>query len=815
MNRHLLTLIILSLLLVFVLAGCGDQATPVVIEPTPVLPTTTSAPVAIPPTEAPPEPIPTSEPKQPVPVALSMPELPLVDDFETGELPEGQDGTILVGFLTWSGGSDVSIQTVEVGEGDELALPDQVGSNTIVQLNTDISANGWAGFSHALNNETVDAWVPQDWSAYEGISMWLYGNNTGGRLFVDILDNRNPNPAGDDAERFTFNITDDFAGWQYIEIPFSEFFRKDIGNGAPNDGFTLTEVHGYAVGVFGSIAVGQQTNYVDQIKLYGDAGARPVEVKFSETSFSAKETGVATIRLELNKPADDVVSVRYYTIEGDATPGRDFILPGDTVEFEPGEMKQSFKIEIIDDAISEGNEQTLIVLTNPTGAALNPQARAVLTIRDNEPVDADLLLDFNHVPPFISDEGVTLSTIEVPVDSELALPDQLDAENILVVDSQVESSFSRLYAESQDWSEKTGLSFWFYGSNSGDTITMELLDNHTTATDDVLPENWQLIWSDEFDDPVGTMPDALIWQPEIGDGMLNGLTGWGNAELEYYTDSSENTSADGEGNLVITARKIDAESSNLLCWYGPCEYTSARLITRDRLELEYGRVEARIKLPSGQGLWSAFWLLGNNLDEVSWPQSGEIDILENIGREPATAYGTLHGPGYSGSEGIGAGYDLADGNLSDDFYVYAVEWSPDQIRWFIDDTNYFTATPESLPDGTEWVYNHPFFIILNLAVGGNWPGAPDETTTFPQTMQVDYLRVFGSPSTAERFEYRFTDDVEGWTKISIPFDSLKRSPCQPQGAPDDGLTLTDIWGYSFELPAGASFYLDKIRLESE
>jgi beta-glucanase (GH16 family) len=239
------------------------------------------------------------------------------------------------------------------------------------------------------------------------------------------------------------------------------------------------------------------------------------------------------------------------------------------------------------------------------------------------------------------------------------------------------------------------------------------------------------------------------------------------------------------------------------------------LITRHRAEFAFGRVEARIELPVGQGLWSAFWMLGTNLDKVGWPQSGEVDIVENIGREPATVHGTIHGPGYSGGSGVGTEYELPAEAGVDDFHTYAVEWTPDQIRWFVDDVNYFTATPDDIPAGADWVFNHPFLLILNLAVGGNWPGNPDESTTFPQTMLVDYVRVYGTPNASERFQASFIDDFAGWRKITLPFAEFSRSAIQPAGAPDDGFDLTEVWGYRFNAPENStgSFYMDQVKFE--
>ena len=156
---------------------------------------------------------------------------------------------------------------------------------------------------------------------------------------------------------------------------------------------------------------------------------------------------------------------------------------------------------------------------------------------------------------------------------------------------------------------------------------------------------------------------------------------------------------------------------------------------------QYGRIEARIQISTGQGMWPAFWMLGNDLDEVGWPFAGEIDIMENIGSEPSVIHGTVHGPRYFGANGVGAAKRLPGGaQYTDDFHIFAIEWEEDEIRWYMDDQMYSKLTPNAVPG--EWVYNHPFFIIVNLAVGGEWPGYPDDTTTFPQTMKIDYIRIY-------------------------------------------------------------------------
>jgi beta-glucanase (GH16 family) len=246
------------------------------------------------------------------------------------------------------------------------------------------------------------------------------------------------------------------------------------------------------------------------------------------------------------------------------------------------------------------------------------------------------------------------------------------------------------------------------------------------------PAGWDLAWADEFDGPNGTGVDRTKWVPEVGG------NGWGNNELEYYRDDVANA-VQQNGSLVITAIKERYTGTDGVTR----DYTSARLITRGKFEPRYGRFEARIKIPYGQGIWPAFWMLGSDIGSAGWPACGEIDILENIGREPTIVHGTVHGPGYSGANGIGAAYSLPGGvRFADDYHVYAVEWEPKAIRWYVDDALYFTLTPANLPQGAKWVFDHPHFLLLNLAVGGNWPGNPDGTTVFPQTMLVDYVRVY-------------------------------------------------------------------------
>lgn len=235
---------------------------------------------------------------------------------------------------------------------------------------------------------------------------------------------------------------------------------------------------------------------------------------------------------------------------------------------------------------------------------------------------------------------------------------------------------------------------------------------------------WTLVWSDEFD---GETLNTRNWLFDKGAG------GWGNNEWQYYTDRPENVRIEN-GVLIIEAR-----NEEYLAW----KYTSARIKTHYLQSWTYGRIEARIKLPvGGKGIWPAFWMLGENIATARWPTCGEIDIMENIGN-PTTVYGTVHGPGYAGGNAISKAF-VSTVDLSADFHIYAVEWEADEIRWYVDDQLYHTVRREQVPG--EWVFNHPFFIILNLAVGGNWPGYPDETTIFPQQLQVDYVRVYQAGS---------------------------------------------------------------------
>ena len=245
---------------------------------------------------------------------------------------------------------------------------------------------------------------------------------------------------------------------------------------------------------------------------------------------------------------------------------------------------------------------------------------------------------------------------------------------------------------------------------------------------------WKLVWHDEFDGPAGAGIDTNKWTAETGAGRAN-------QEWEFYTNDRNNVILDGHGHLDIIALK--SPTNTFKTRFGTGAYSSARFNTMNKFSVKYGRIEARIKVPAGQGMWPAFWMMGEDIATAHWPACGEVDIMENLGREPDTVHGTIHGPGYSGNQGLSGLFRLKNQErFADNFHVFSVEWETNEIRWYVDGQFYERRTPADLPAGKQWVYNKPFFLLLNLAVGGRWPGNPDETTKFPAVMAVDYVRVY-------------------------------------------------------------------------
>jgi beta-glucanase (GH16 family) len=839
----------------------------------------------------------------------------VIQDFEHG-LPTGLDANgVSIGFFTFQGASStVAIATAATPPAP--ILPAVGAPNAVLQIDFDVTS--YAGVVENFHDAALTAWVPQDWSHYQGFALWLYGTGSGTDLFVDLIENRNPGSTHDDAERWTVGFKDDFTGWKQLRFPFATLVRKEIGNGAPNDGLGLTEVHGWAFGALGT--GGPRRYYLDQVTLFGAAGVKPLTVAFASASFGVTEGGTAHVGVRLSRALNDddpaEVSVGYTLVPGTATPARDYI-PGDgtLTFFKGGPTEQSFDVSTIDNTKHEGAKTVLLRLATPAGALLGFVTQAVLYITDDDPFDPNLLDDFEAPPDQFEEKGdLALSAVEVHPGDPLALPGQganeglLHVETPVLVDVRVQlphggacrhhhglatvailstpifdartvdpdtvrlgragemhrdrhgavrhlqdvdhdgdldlvlhfdfddtgldcdadrtpitgrtfsgkrivhdgyARFGRDFAMAQDWSLTEALSFWFYGTGSGSTLKVQVKDNRAP---DPGPRRWGLLWHDEFGSRAGRPPDPHVFSHEIGDGSASSIAGWGNSELEYYTDDTANASTDGRGNLVLTARAADG---SLVCYYGPCRYTSARLKTQGKLEVGFGRVEARIRLPRGAGLWPAFWSMGTDLGEVGWPQAGEIDVMEWVGRQPNLIFGTIHGPGYSGGTSFGGSRDFGR-DISLETHTFAVERQPGEIRWYVDGSLYHRATPSNVAPN-QWVFDHPFFLLLNLAVGGNFGGPVGADTVFPQSMAVDYIRVFGAPDTAERFEAPFVDDTVGWRRITVPFASFHRSAHQPPGAPNDGFGRTQVWGYGFVLPEGGTrsgdLWLARVELE--
>ncbi|HEX4983645.1 MAG TPA: glycoside hydrolase family 16 protein [Ilumatobacteraceae bacterium] len=236
-----------------------------------------------------------------------------------------------------------------------------------------------------------------------------------------------------------------------------------------------------------------------------------------------------------------------------------------------------------------------------------------------------------------------------------------------------------------------------------------------------------LVWADEFDDPVGTRPDPSRWAFDIGG------TGWGNRQLEYYTDS--NAATDGDGHLLITSQPLDVTAAPS-CWYGACHFVSSRLTTAGIASWQYGRFEIRAAFPIGEATWPAFWMLGADFAEVGWPASGEIDVVEHVGRDGNVVRGTAHGPGYSAHEGVTGAVDVGS---HQEFHTYAVEWGPTSIVWFVDGNEYHRLDRS---DDRQWVFDHEFYLVLNLAIGGLLGGEPGPIDFEVQTLAVDWVRVY-------------------------------------------------------------------------
>lgn len=315
------------------------------------------------------------------------------------------------------------------------------------------------------------------------------------------------------------------------------------------------------------------------------------------------------------------------------------------------------------------------------------------------------------------DFGAISTTIDIPVgetSQSIAVPIISDMKN------EIDETFDIILSNPKNGTIKFGEATVLIKDRDGGEVSYSE-DGYITEESQ---DGYTLVWSDEFG---GDELSESNWTYELGNGCNIGLCGWGNNELQIYTASEENALV-ADGTLTITAREDSP-------------YSSTRIITKDKQEFRYGRIDIRAKLPKGQGLWPAIWMLGANIDEVSWPACGEIDIMELVGHDPKKSHGTAHwGRAGEGSQLKGNSYRLNE-DFSDRFHVFTLLWKNNSIQWYVDETLFHALSPDDTP-GYEYPFNKDFFFIMNVAVGGNWPGDPDETTVFPQSMEVDYIRVF-------------------------------------------------------------------------
>ena len=259
-------------------------------------------------------------------------------------------------------------------------------------------------------------------------------------------------------------------------------------------------------------------------------------------------------------------------------------------------------------------------------------------------------------------------------------------------------------------------------------ISVIILSCSTDDKQQVVNHYTNLVFQEEFN--TNTPLNTNIWNFDIGKGP-DPSNPWGNNEQQYYTNRPENIKIE-DGKLIITARRETYMGSS---------FTSARINTKGKFEKKYGRFEARMKMPRGRGLWPAFWLLGNDISQVNWPQCGEIDIMEYRGQEPTTTIGSIHGPGYSGGNAISKSYTLPNDRFDTGFHIFGIEWGADFINYYVDNVLFYQIKKEDVKNG-DWVFDKPFFIILNLAVGGNFVGNPNAETPFPQSLEIDYIRFY-------------------------------------------------------------------------
>ncbi|MGB5934724.1 MAG: cell wall-binding repeat-containing protein [Ornithinimicrobium sp.] len=732
-----------------------------------------------------------------VPMALSasgqdaVVEEPVVvlDDFSDA-LPEGQPLEFAGDGYAFAALDTPTTQAPDPAGGQAITL----GTNT-------------ASFA-GLIRQFVDAdgsWQPVDASASKGFSFWFLGTGEGTAMFVDVLDNRAPDSGdADTAGRWTVSFTDDVAGWRQLSWNWDEFANKFVGNGAPDDGFGLEEINGWGVGSLGTDGEERQV-WIDNVAVFGE---RPLTLEFAPPITTVSEGDVAEVVIRLSRTTDRDVNVAWSTSDSTdrtasedvvATPGRDYEATSGTVTIPAGEREATVSIPGVEDDTWEVDESYQVIITDTDGLPQGPSTRGVVSIMDDDERDVTLIENGSQPGLLRAGPETEVSVITVPAESPLARPGQQYTEDI--VSAEGPGAVGREFEDGQDWSDSKGLSFWHYGSGSQEQGTVTVLDNGAA---DPGPDGWELTWSDEFDGAQGGLPDPENWSFETGG------WGWGNQELQYYTDGPDAASLDGQGNLRITTSEVaDPEAAGLPCWYGDCEYTSARLVTEGKQEFQYGRMEARLKAPPGTGIWPAFWSLGNDFRDVGWPTTGEIDFYEFVGREANEVFGTIHGPGYAGGDSFGDTITL-DEPVPEQFHTITVDWQPELIEWFFDGVKFHEATPADVAPN-DWPFDKPYTLLLNTALGGNFGGALGPDLVLPADYLIDYVRVYQAPDTAERWTADFPDG-SGWRLITIPWSDFDRAPNQPAGAPEDGLDLSDVQGWSISLTGKSQFLLDELRL---
>lgn len=754
-----------------------------------------------------------------------------VEDFE-GDVPAAQ-GTPPVGWTAVSGAGNDPVYTQVTDASHPLALD----GNTV--LDVEVNTASWGALVRTFGEGTT--WTSQDWAGHTGVGFWFLGEGSGATYALDILDNRNQGSTSDDAGRWAQTFVDDTAGWKFVELPFANFARKDIGNGAPDDGFTLNEIHGYGFAHEGG-AGDAQTFRVDDITLLGSADRAKITVNFDGSQFSVNEGDDAQITVKLNNDAPEDITINYETVPFIANPattarvavdGRDYTGGAASVTIPAGERTAVISIPTTADGKPEIDEKFTVKLHSAsTDAAVNTASTATVTIIDADEANPSLIDDFEYGLGQWKSEGAAVR--EIPADADDAREEQYAYDHVvdLAPGDDGRSTLERSWVVPTDLSAGEGLGFWYNGTGSGEHVTASVRDAGESESE---AGDWEVAWADEFDGAAGTGANPDNWRHEF-----NGH-GWGNQEFQYYTDSRENSAHDGEGHFVISLQEVTdqevfreqvAESNERnglnhpgQCSYNPsnpagspdgsaaydCAFTSARLITEGKVDFQYGRVESRAQLPDGKkGIWPAIWALGSDFFEQGWPASGEIDIMEFVGKQPNEVFGTIHGPGYNGGNAIHNTHDFGE-NLGNRWMRFAIEWEPEEIRWYValdsaEDVedgewhHFHTATKQQVLDrGGEWVFDKPQFLIMNFAIGGNFGGPLAADLEFPQEFKVDYIRILRPSSTGHDYSYTFEDDVEGWRFVQLPFEGF-----ESEAADADGLDLTRVTALSISAPAPAS-----------